>query len=312
MIADSEGHADHALRRLSHTAWVAALATFLLIVLGGVVRVTGSGMGCGDDWPLCNGQLIPPMSLETFIEYGHRLAAIAVSVLVAAFAVLAWKGSDPRHEARSRRLRRLGVAAVLLLAFQVMLGAITVWLELPATTVVLHLGTAMLLLATLIVAALDAGSSRTRLPDGFARVCLLAAAWAFLVVLAGGLVANLEAAMACQGFPLCNGEWMPAADNPRIHIHWGHRLMAYVLAAWVTWLAFAVRARRPADRTARLAAGWALALTTAQVIVAAGMVLMALPSGFRVSHVALGTAVFVSLVILAWLSSHPEDEDSAA
>lgn len=69
------------------------MATYLLIVLGGVVRITGSGMGCGDDWPLCNGRLIPPMDLPTLIEYGHRLAAAGVGLLVAALAAWAWWAS---------------------------------------------------------------------------------------------------------------------------------------------------------------------------------------------------------------------------
>jgi len=304
MIDDSQSGDERALRRLSRIATTAAVATYLLIVLGGIVRVTGSGLGCGDDWPLCNGQLIPEMSLETFIEYAHRLVAIVVSILVLLLPAMAWRGG--RDGERWTRLRRLGAAAALLLVAQIMFGAITVWLELPPTAIILHLGTAMLLLATLIVAALEAGSNRTRAWDGFARACALAAGWAFLVVLAGGLVANLEAAMACQGFPLCNGEWMPGGNNPKIHIHWGHRLMAYVLAGWVPWLALTSRARRPVDTSARSAAWWALAFTASQVLVAAGMVMMSLPAGFRMWHVALGTAVFASLVVLAWLTAHPE------
>ena len=77
-------------RRFVQLAWAAAVATYLLIILGAIVRITGSGMGCGDDWPLCNGSLLPPLDLPTMIEYGHRLAAVAVSVLVVALAVYAW------------------------------------------------------------------------------------------------------------------------------------------------------------------------------------------------------------------------------
>ena len=77
-------------RRWGRLAAAAAAATYALIVFGGIVRITGSGMGCGDDWPLCDGRLIPPMDLETMIEYGHRLAAAAVSVLVVLLAALAW------------------------------------------------------------------------------------------------------------------------------------------------------------------------------------------------------------------------------
>src|SRR6185295_429299 len=77
-------------RRFTRLAWTAATFTYLLIILGAIVRITGSGMGCGDHWPLCNGRLLPPLDLPTMIEYGHRLAAAAVSVLVASLAGLGW------------------------------------------------------------------------------------------------------------------------------------------------------------------------------------------------------------------------------
>src|SRR5438132_14434948 len=77
-------------RRFTRLAWTAATFTYLLIILGAIVRITGSGLGCGEHWPLCNGKLLPPLDLPTMIEYGHRLAAAAVSVLVLALAAYAW------------------------------------------------------------------------------------------------------------------------------------------------------------------------------------------------------------------------------
>src|SRR2546421_12832026 len=77
-------------RRFTRLARLAATCTYLLIVLGAIVRITGSGLGCGEHWPLCNGRLLPPLDVPTLIEYGHRLAAAAVSVLVAALAAYSW------------------------------------------------------------------------------------------------------------------------------------------------------------------------------------------------------------------------------
>src|SRR2546426_165628 len=125
-------------------------------------------MGCGEHWPLCNGKLLPPLDLPTLIEYTHRLVAAAVSALVVAVAAYAWwlrQGAGSRQQDSSngpiavsshRPTVRPSVASYValgLLALQVALGAVTVKLELPPWTVILHLGTAMLLLATLIVAA---------------------------------------------------------------------------------------------------------------------------------------------------------------
>src|SRR6266576_3892835 len=140
-------------RRVTALAWSAAVCTYLLIILGGVVRITRSGLGCGDHWPLCNGHLFPPLNdIGTVIEWSHRLVAGLVSVLVVALAVVDWwDGSRGRFV----RTPTAEFAAVGLLGLQIVLGAITVKLELPAWSIVLHLGTAMLLLATLQVAARD-------------------------------------------------------------------------------------------------------------------------------------------------------------
>src|SRR5438034_959390 len=78
-------------RRVTALAWSAAVCTYLLIILGGIVRITGSGLGCGDHWPLCNGHLFPPLNDSgTVIEWSHRLVAALVSVLVVALAVVVW------------------------------------------------------------------------------------------------------------------------------------------------------------------------------------------------------------------------------
>src|SRR6266581_6525690 len=77
-------------KRFVTLAWIAAGCAYLLIVLGAVVRISGSGLGCGDHWPLCNGHLLPPLDLPTWIEWSHRLVAGIVSILVVALATYTW------------------------------------------------------------------------------------------------------------------------------------------------------------------------------------------------------------------------------
>jgi heme A synthase len=288
---------------------MAVAATFLLIAFGGFVRISESGMGCGDDWPLCNGQLIPDLSFATAIEFGHRIIAAVVALLVLALAVTARKWSsagDPLWVP----LRRAAGLAVALVFVQIVLGAITVWLELPPASVIVHLGTAMLLMALLISTALAAGAHRAgrsvKHSDSASGAAWWTAAFGFCVVLAGGLVANLDAGHACQGFPACNGRWMPA-DNPLMHIHWGHRLLAYALFVWALFLPAYVKRRRVEDRGARRASIVASILVVLQLVLAAGMVSMALPDWMRAAHVALGAAVFGSLVWLAWTVARPTE-----
>ncbi len=277
-------------RSFTRLAWTAATFTYLLIILGAIVRITGSGLGCGEHWPLCNGKLLPPLDLPTMIEYGHRLVAAAVSGLVTALAAYAWwlrrEAPTDLHQPppSSTALHRPGVAAYIalsLLVLQVVLGAVTVKLSLPPWTVILHLGTAMLLLATLIVAAKPIPGARP------SRAGLGALGLGFLTVLFGALTANLGAASACLGFPLCNDQFIPAGNYLQ-HIHWTHRLLAYTLFASVVW--WAVRSKRRG-------AWYVVALVTLQVAVAAAMVLSGLPQPFQAAHAAVGAAVWAALVL---------------
>ena len=268
-------------RRFTRLTWTAATFTYLLIILGAIVRITGSGLGCGEHWPLCNGKLLPPLDLPTLIEYGHRLAAAAVSVLVTALAAYAWwlrRGAGSREQYSPDRM---AYVALGLLILQVLLGAVTVKLSLPPWTVILHLGTAMLLLATLIVAAKPIPGARP------SRAGLGALGLGFVTVLFGALTANLGAASACLGFPLCNGQVVPAGNYLQ-HIHWTHRLLAYTLFAYVVW--WAVRSKRRG-------AWYVVALVTLQVTVAAAMVLLGLPQPLQAAHVAVGAALWAALVL---------------
>ena len=259
-------------RRFSILAWSAAVCTYLLIVLGAVVRITGSGMGCGDHWPLCNGHLFPPLNdIGTVIEWSHRLLASLVSVLVAALALYAW---------RTGVARKPSYSALALIIPQVLLGAITVKTGLTPAIVVLHLATAMLLLAALLIAASVGTQPAAPLP-------LALLVLTFVTVLFGALTANLGAAAACHGFPLCNGQiWVTA--GPLALVQWVHRLLAYSLA--VTATIWAVRNRGPASMVI-------LGLVLLQIAIGAATVLLGLPSGLQAAHVAVGAAVWAGMVL---------------
>jgi heme A synthase len=263
----------------------AALATYFLIVLGGIVRISGSGLGCGDEWPVCHGRLIPSFTdVATLIEWSHRLVAGIVSLLVAALAASTWwqrqKGVgrgewDPPS--------RVGYVALGLLIVQVLLGAVTVRLHLPPWTVVLHLATAMALFAVLLYVVLGEPPFRPSLP------ALAAAVLGCVTILLGAMTANLGAAAACAGFPLCNGQMLPAAGSLAT-VQWTHRLFAYGLFAYLLIWTGATRRREPA---------LALALATLQIGVAAAMILLGLPRGLQATHVAVGALVWAVLVIVA-------------
>ncbi len=165
-------------------------------------------MGCGDHWPRCDGEWFPPLDLPTLIESSHRWAAVVVSLLVAAIAVVALRRH--RHEPE---LRNPALLAAGLLVAQVLLGAVTVKLVLPPSVVITHFANAMVLFAVLLVVALRASGGSPALPRGQRHrghgLVVATAALGLVVVLFGAQVANFDAGLLCLGFPLCNGSALP-------------------------------------------------------------------------------------------------------
>ena len=301
-----ENDRNHLLGRLGATGAGLALG---LIVLGGIVRITGSGMGCGEHWPRCNGEWFPPLDLPTMIEIGHRWAAALVSVVVFALAGVAWV----RHR-RDAYLRNPALLAAFLLIVQVLLGAVTVKMTLPPWVVITHLANAMVLLAVLIVASLRARVTDRAVGERHADhpLVLATAGLGFMVILFGAQVANFHAGLLCLGFPLCDGGIVPP-QAPLAALHWTHRVLAFGffgLAALLT-----TRVARRGDNESRPLRRWAgvvLAATLAQIAVAAAMVLHLLPAPLRALHLLVGTLVWVALVILVFHSAGTPAEQTAA
>lgn len=273
-------------------ASAAAISTYLLIVLGGMVRATGSGLGC-PDWPLCRGGVIPPFHPEALIEFSHRLAALLTSPLILLTALAAWRGRKPAAGA--------AIAGAGLLAVQVLLGAVTVRLHLPPEIVAAHLGTALAILGLQIWVAVAAWAERDtpagrraigrsgRLEEGVSLLSL------FLVLVSGAWVAGSGAEFACTGWPLCGGVAWP--DHALGRVHMLHRVA--VLASSIS-LAGLVR-RAWVERFVRPAAAVASSVTAslflAQAAIGAAGVLRGFPQLLVGLHVATASAVWGSLVM---------------
>jgi len=280
------------MKRLATLALVTSVSTYLLIVLGGLVRATGAGLAC-PDWPLCHGRLIPPLEGLILVEYSHRLVASAVGLLTLALVVTAW---------RARRLVIHALTALVLVGVQVVLGGLTVRTELSEWLVVAHLGTAMLFFATLIGLTLRAWTAE--LPAGRSRVRPLAwitLAATFGLVLIGGYVSATAAGIACPDWPLCYGQVLPAATGG-VAVQMTHRFAAALVGVLI--LGTAITTYRSDRRREDLQALSAVAvgLLVLQVLLGALNVEYRLAPGVTTSHLATAAALFAALVMLAVLS----------
>src|SRR6202049_3215625 len=184
-----------AFRRL---AWVTAIFAYLQIALGGVVRVSGSGLGC-PDWPLCQGRPYPPAHLHAIIEYSHRAVGSVTGVLIIATVILAWVVW------RSRRpvVAWLASASLIGVVGEGLLGAGVVANELASWLVLIHLGLAMIILGFLVATAVMAMPPSPGVTDpGFRRLMAIAAGATFLMLLTGSTVVASGADTTCRSWPL--------------------------------------------------------------------------------------------------------------
>lgn len=291
------------VRRLAYLALVLAYAQ---IVFGAIVRITDSGMGCGDHWPKCNGLWFPPLdNAELIIEITHRWIAAGLLLATIALVGVAYARRDiPGIGGRGGVLRAATLGALLWIAPAV-LGAITVWLQLPPLVVVVHLALAMTLLGVLAVAVIRAGgfgagglAEETIAPRAM-RAAIAAAAIAFTVVILGGFTANVPgAAPACQGFPLCNGSVL--TDGAAQTLHWTHRIVAFLF----TFHAFGMvmGARRRPSMVMRRATTTLFGIILLQIAIAAILVSTHLPPILQSLHQAVGTLVWLAALVTAGLA----------
>ena len=282
------------VRRL---AAVTAIATLALVALGGVVRATGSGLGC-PDWPRCHGRLLPPLEFHALIEYSHRLLASIVVVLVIATAWAAW-----RRARGASWILRPAVLAIGVVFLQAALGAVVVARDLAPLPNTLHFATAMLLVATVVATATGAifgrpsPSEPPRATPGMRRLLWWTAGVTAAALLAGVYMRGSGSSLAFLDWPLMNGRAIPELETEAAWAAFLHRAIAAVAVVLIAGVALRVRELHPRVRWLAFAA---LGLVLVQSALGAATVftrLSALPVAGHVLGSSLTWATLVALVV---------------
>ena len=277
-----------------------AAATYLLILIGGLVHGTGSSLAC-PDWPTCYGTFMPKMEGGVLVEHSHRLAAGTVVILTLLLAASLTATRDPAL----RRLRPFGWLAVGLVFAQALLGGITVLLRLPTPISTAHTATSLLFFMTVLYIAVRSRpiSAEIAAPAVVSRLALIAAVAVYVQMVLGGLVRHSGAALACTDVPLCRGSLWPHA-HPTVLIQALHRLNAVAVACLVLASSI-VTLRRAARPVLRVLAVVAPVLVGIQIWLGIRSVQSFLELVTVESHLAVATALLATMVLTV-LAARPD------
>lgn len=292
-------------RRFTRFAWGVLGYNVLVVLLGAVVRATGSGAGCGTDWPTCRGSLFPSDgSVETAIEFAHRATSGVALVLV---AVLVWRALRSRPSGDPVRLA--AIASGVLIVNEALIGAALVLFEWVAedesvgrlVSIVVHLVNTFLLLGALALTAwLSANRAPGRpFPRHLVRMGRIAVI-AFLVVAATGAITALGDTL----FPpeaVGAGFWDDVGGTLIVRLRWIHPVAAVATAAYLWWFGDQIRVAVP-TWSARLHV-----LVGLQVVAGVVNVALLAPLWMQVLHLLLADLVWITLVV-AVVESLPADD----
>lgn len=278
-------------------------AAIAQVALGGVVRVTGSGDAC-PDWPLCHGQIIPPLDLNIWLEFSHRLSASALGVLVFVASLLAW-----RQAQKADITLPATVTALFLVVAAALLGGLTVLTELAWWARLIHLVLAELVVACLAVAWLAGppdgrSAAGPRTGSGLDRkvgsICLVALLG---VIVFGSYMVGFNYGAACTSWPMCQGTRIP--EGFAFIANMTHRVTTALIALPVFWLCIRAWGFGTQAHQARWIGILCAGCMLAAIFFGALMVWLDFSVLLRSLHLVIATLVWVSTVGLVAVLSDP-------
>ena len=289
---------------LQRYAWFVVGWNIAVILWGAVVRATGSGAGCGNHWPLCNGEVIPTSPrIATLIEFTHRMMTSGALITILVLLIWTFRATRGRHLARF-----FAVASTVLLLNEAFLGALLVKLgyvvhdQSPGRFIVLpiHLANTLLLLAGLALTAhflaREVGFMNGSVEYRFVGLSVIG----FLSTIAVGVTGSL-AALGDTLFPAATLAQAFAQDLSQsgpwlLRLRWMHPAASVIAGLFVVGIIWVTSARQ--DGANRKLANWVIGLLLSQFALGALDVLLRAPNWMQIMHLLGADIYWVVLVVL--------------
>lgn len=284
-------------------AWFVTGFTVMVILWGALVRATGSGAGCGNHWPTCQGEIIPPpATIETVIEYSHRISSSLDGLLAIGLVVWAWRAFPKGHRVRGGAATSLafviieGLIGAMLVKYELVGENSSVW---RAVVIALHLANTFILLAAMTLTAWWAGGGESLQWSSHGNtkwVLLIALLGVMLIGSSGAIVALGDTLFPANSFIEGWEQKFDPAANFLVRLRWVHPLIAVGFGLYVIVIAAyyglgEARLKRPAQVL--------IALVVIQLLAGGVNVLLLAPLWMQLVHLLLADSVWIALVVFS-------------
>jgi cytochrome c oxidase assembly protein subunit 15 len=276
-----------------------------LMALGAGVRTMNAGLSC-PDWPLCYGKVIPDFHPGVYFEFIHRAYAGLVAIAFSACCLYALRAKDIPVGTR-----RAAAAGLIFLILQIVMGGLTVLLQVRAVIVTSHLMLATFFFISVLFMSFNLNPSvRPRaapLPRGFKISVSILPCFVLLQIFVGGLVASTYAGLVCVDWPRCNGAWIPTLSGI-LGLQIIHRLIAYALVLCILVFAGALHFFRNAawmNKQIRNLVFVDAGLVIVQVLLGIANLLLFIPPHITVAHQTVAVLLLATNLRL-WFVSRPQ------
>jgi cytochrome c oxidase assembly protein subunit 15 len=274
---------------------------FLLLVWGNLVAGLKAGLAC-PDWPLCQGSVLPPFRLDIIMEFSHRVIAAVAAVFL---LLLSWR----RFRDYGGIAKAVPLAAVGLIALEILLGGVVVLLELPIQITTLHFmnGLVIFILSFYMMAFDGVRDQASFSLRRFSGLFFFTGLFVFSQAALGAYVRHSRAGQVCPDFPTCKGAWIPTLTDWHVVVQMSHRFLAVlvVLTFAALYITTFVEARMASYRNPIFIL---LVLGCAQIGVGAVVVLSGLSFAAAAVHLVLALGM-LSLLFHMWAREVRETGD---